>query len=112
MKKCNGKDHGTKFCTTATQPEQKCTYCRKDKHTTENCKARKKAAKKAERESRASRTLLVAPTTASTASPGAPVQSMAQGFLGTSQGPPVHMLMQHTPIQTAGIEERLAHGGD
>ena len=52
-KKCNGKDHSTKYCVTATSPEPKCTYYRKGKHTTENCKARKKAKKKLERESRA-----------------------------------------------------------
>ena len=65
-KQCKGKDHTTKYCTTSSQSEPKCTYCRKGKHTTEECKVRKKAEKKLEKESRASRTPLVTSTTTST----------------------------------------------
>ena len=84
-KKCNGKDHSTKYCIAATQPKPSCTYCRKGKHTTENCKASKKAEKKLERESRASRTPLVTSTTASTVSLRAPVQPQGQPPQSTSQ---------------------------
>ena len=47
-KKCKGKDHNTRFCTGATAPDNKCTFSRKGKHTTENCRARKRAEKEAE----------------------------------------------------------------
>ena len=88
-KKCNGKDYSTKYCATATQPKPKCTYCRKGKHTTENCKARKKAKKTFERESRASGTPPVASTTMSTASLTAPIHPEVQTQQGTSQSPAV-----------------------
>ena len=110
-KKCNDKDRSTKYCTTATQPKPKCTCCRKGKHTTENCKARKKAEKKLERESRASRTPLVASTTTSTASLRAPVQPQAQAPQSTSQSPAIQLPVQQVPSQSAGIEERLQTTG-
>ena len=106
-KKCNGKDHSTKYCTVANQSEPKCTYCRKGKHTTENCKARKKAEKKLEREYRASRTPPVTSTTTSTASLRAPVQPQAQAPPSTFQSPVIQLTVQQVLLQTAGIEERL-----
>ena len=47
-KKFKGKDHSTRFCTRAPAPEYKCTFCRKGKHTTENCRAKRKAEKEAQ----------------------------------------------------------------
>ena len=46
-KNCRKKDHSTKFCTMTPIQEDKCSYCGKGKHTVENCRARKKAEKKA-----------------------------------------------------------------
>ena len=46
-KNCRKKDHSTKFCTMTPIQEYKCSYCGKGKHTAENCRARKKAEKKA-----------------------------------------------------------------
>ena len=46
-KKCKGKDHSTRCCTGAPAPESKCTFCRKGKHTTENCRAKRRAEKEA-----------------------------------------------------------------
>ena len=46
-KNCRKKDHSTKFHTVTPAQEDKCSYCRKGKHTAENCRARKKAEKKA-----------------------------------------------------------------
>ena len=77
-KQCKGKDHNTKFCTTPSQLEPKCTFCRKGKHSTENCKTRKKAEKKLEKELRANRTPTVASTAMSTMSSGAPTLSQVQ----------------------------------
>ena len=45
-KQCKGKGHSSTFCTMPSQQELKCTFCRKNKHSTENCKARKKAENK------------------------------------------------------------------
>ena len=43
-KNCKGKDHGTMFCTVATKTARyNCTFCRKGKHSIENCRAKKKA---------------------------------------------------------------------
>ena len=106
-KQCKGKDHSTKYCTVANQSEPKCTYCRKGKHTTEECKARKKAEKKLERESRASRTPPVTSTAMSTVSPRAPPLLQAQASQIPPQSPVVQLTMQQVPLQTAGIEERL-----
>ena len=106
-KQCKGKDHSTKYCTVVNQLQPKCTYCRKGKHTTEECKARKKAEKKLERESRASRTPLVTSTAASTESLRAPPLLRAQSSQIPPQSPVVQLTMQQVPLQTAGIEERL-----
>ena len=106
-KKCNGKDHSTKYCTAASKTEPKCTYCRKGKHTMEHHKARKKAEKKLERESRASRTPLVTSTTMSTASLRAPVHPQSQTQQGNSQPQAVQSSLQQTHLHNAGIEERL-----
>ena len=46
-KNCRKKDHNMKFCTMTPTQEDKCSYCGKGKHTAENCRARKKAEKKA-----------------------------------------------------------------
>ena len=46
-KNCRKKDHSTKFCTMTPIQEDKYSYCGKGKHTAENCRARKKAEKKA-----------------------------------------------------------------
>ena len=48
-KQCKGKGHSTKYCITSSQSEPKCIHCKKDKHTTEDCKVRKKAEKKLEK---------------------------------------------------------------
>ena len=58
-RKCKGKDHSTKFCSTSNQEELKCTFCGKTKHSLENCKARKKAEKKIQKELEAKRTSMV-----------------------------------------------------
>ena len=62
-KQCKGKDHSSNFCTVPSQQELKYTFCRKSKHSTENCKAMKKAEKKLKKELRAKKT----PTVTSTA---------------------------------------------
>ena len=108
-KQCKGKDHSTRFCTMPSQPEPKCTFCRKGKHSTENCKTRKKAEKKLEMELRANRTPMVTSTAASTMSSGAPPLSQAQPPQGHQQAPLVQETMQQVPLQTAGIEEWLQH---
>ena len=64
-KQCKGKDHSSKFCTAPNQQELKCTFCEKNKHSTENCKARKKAEKKLKEELRAKKTPTVTSTAAS-----------------------------------------------
>ena len=46
-KNCRKKDHSTKFCSMIPTQEDNCSYCGKGKHTAENCRARKKAEKKA-----------------------------------------------------------------
>ena len=46
-KNCKGKDHGTRFCTVAPALNYNATFCRKGKHSTENCSTRKKAEKEA-----------------------------------------------------------------
>ena len=76
-------------------------------HTTEKCKARKKAEKKLERESRASRTPLVTSNTISTALPRAPPQLQTQASQIPPQSPVVQLTMQQVPLQTTGIEEKL-----
>ena len=65
-KQCKGKDHNMKFCTTPSQPGPKCTFCRKGKHSTENCKARKEAEKRLKKKLKANRTSTVTSTTVST----------------------------------------------
>ena len=47
LAKTKGKDHGTRFCTVAPSPEYQCTFCRKGKHSTGNCRAKKNAEKEA-----------------------------------------------------------------
>ena len=98
-----------KFCTMPSQPEPKCTFCGKDKHSMENCKTRKKAEKKLEKELRANRTPTVTSTTASTMSLRAPPLPQAQPPQGHQQAPLVQEMMQQVPLQTARIEERLQH---
>ena len=108
-KQCKGKDHNTKFCTMPSQLEPKCTFCRKGKHSMENCKTRKKAEKKLKKELRANGTPMVTSTTASTMSLGAPPLSQAQHPQSHQQAPLVWETMQQVPLQTAGIEEGLQH---
>ena len=108
-KQCKGKDHNTKFCIVPSQLEPKCTFCGKGKHSMENCKARKKAEKKLERELRAKRTPMVTSTAMSTTSSGAPPLSQAQCPQSHQQAPAIQETMQQAPLQTAGIEERLKH---
>ena len=106
-KQCKGKDHSSKFCTIPSQQELKCTFCGKSKHSTENCKARKKAEKKFEKELRAKKTPMVASTATSTMSLGAPPLSQAQPPQSPQQAPVIQETIQQVPLQTAGIEERL-----
>ena len=108
-KQCKGKDHSTRFCTMPSQPEPKCTFCRKGKHSMENCKTRKKAEKKLKKELRANRTPMVTSTATSTMLSGAPPLSQAQPPQSHQQAPLVQETMQQVPLQTAGIEERLQH---
>ena len=77
-KQCKDKDHNMKFCATPSQLEPKCTFCGKGKHSMENCKIRKEAEKKLEKELRANRTPMVTSTAMSTMSLGAPPLSQAQ----------------------------------
>ena len=93
-KQCKCKDHNTKFSTMPSQLEPKCTFCRKGKHSTENCKARKKAEKKLEKELRANRTPTVTSTTVSTTSLEAPPLSQAQPPQSHQQAPLVQETMQ------------------
>ena len=106
-KQCKGKDHSTKFCTAPSQQELKCTFCRKSKHSIENCKTRKKAEKKFKKELRAKRTSMVTSTTMSTMSSGAQPLSQAQPPQSHQQAPVIQETMQQVLLQTAGIEERL-----
>ena len=46
-KKCKSKEHNTKFCTENPTPDLICSFCGKTRHTAENCRACKKAEKKA-----------------------------------------------------------------
>ena len=61
-RKCKGKDHSAKFCSASTQEELKCTFCGKTKHSVENCKTRKKAERKLQKELKARRTSMVTST--------------------------------------------------
>ena len=106
-KQCKGKDHSSKFCTMPNQQELKCTFCRKNKHSTENCKARKKAEKKLKKELRAKKTPMVTSTATSIMSSGAPPLSQAQPSQSPQQAPVIQDTMPQVPLQTAGIEERL-----
>ena len=101
-RKCKGKDHGTKFCTSTNPAEPKCTYCRKGKHTTENCRARKKAEKEAQ-----SRTGMVASDTASILSSTAPTQSLAPQIPSTSRQSSVPMPVLDSTATPLSITERL-----
>ena len=112
-RKCKGKDHSAKFCSTSTQEELKCTSCGKTKHSVENCKARKKAERKLQKELKARKTSMVTSTTASTMSSRAPPLAHAQPSQTHQQAPVTHETMQQVPLQAAGIEERwqcLAYG--
>ena len=102
-KQCKGKNHSSKFCTAPSQQELKCTFFGKSKHSTENCKARKKA----EKELRAKRTPTVTSTATSSMSLGAPPLSQAQPPQSHQQALVIQETMQQVPLQTAGIEERL-----
>ena len=103
-KQCKGKDHSSKFCTMPSQQELKCTFCRKNKHSTENCKARKKAEKKLEKELRAKKTPTVTSTAASITSLGTPPLSQAQPLQSLQQAPVIQETKQQVSLQTAGIE--------
>ena len=106
-KQYKGKDHSSKFCTTPSQQELKCTFCGKSKHSTENSKARKKAKKKPKKELRAKKTPMVTSTAASITSLGTPPLSQAQPSQSPQQAPVIQETIQQVPLQTAGIEERL-----
>ena len=77
-RKCKGKDHIAKFCPAPNQEELKCMFCGKTKHSMENCKARKKAEKKIQKELKAKRTSTVTLTAMSTMSLRALPLSQAQ----------------------------------
>ena len=77
-RKCKGKDHSTKFCSTPSQEELKCTFCGKTKHSVEMCKAKKKAEKRLEKEMNAKRTSMVTSATTSTTSLRKPPVPQAQ----------------------------------
>ena len=98
-KQCKRKDHISRFCTMSSQQELKCTFCGRSKHSTENCKARKKAERKLKKELRAKKTSMVTSTAVSTTSAGMQPLSQAQSSLDH----------QETPLQATGIEERLQH---
>ena len=120
-KKCGKKNHLTvcchikvtckqckgKFCTTPSQQELKCTFCRKNKHSADNCKARKKAEKKLGKELRAKKTPMVTSTATSITLSGAPPLSEAQPSQSPQQAPVIQEIMQQVPLQTAVVEERL-----
>ena len=106
-RKCKGKDHITKFCSTPNQEELKCTFCGKTKHSMENCKARKKVEKKIQKELKAKRTSIVTSTTMSTMSLRTPPLSKVQPSQTNQQAPVTHEIMQQVPLQAAGIGERL-----
>ena len=46
-KKCKSKEHNAKFCTENPTLDPICSFCEKTSHTAENCRAHKKAEKKA-----------------------------------------------------------------
>ena len=73
----------------------------------ENCKARKKAERKLQKELKARRTSMVTSTAMSTMSSRAPQLSHAQPSQSHQQAPVIHETMQQVPLQAAGIEERL-----
>ena len=106
-RKCKGKDHSAKFCSTPSQEELKCTFCGKTKHSAETCKAKKKAEKKIEKEMKAKRTSTVASTTTSTMLSRTPPVSQAQPSESHQQTPVIHKTILQVPLQTAGNEERL-----
>ena len=106
-RKCKGKDHSAKFCSTSTQEELKCTFCGKTKHSVENCKTRKKAERKLQKELKARRTSMVTSTATSTMLLRAPPLSHAQPSKTHQQAPVTHETMQQVLLQAAGIEERL-----
>ena len=91
------------------QQELKCTFCGKNKYSTENCKAKKKAEKKLKKELRAKNTPMVTSTATSIMSSGAPPLSPAQPSQSPQQAPVIQETMQQVPLQTAGIEERLQY---
>ena len=106
-RKCKGKDHSTKFCSTPSQEELKCTFCGKTKHSVEMCKAKKKAEKRLEKEMKAKRTSTVASATASTTSLRTPPMPQAQPLESHQQIPITHETILQVSLQAAGIEERL-----
>ena len=106
-RKCKGKDHNAKFCSTPNQEELKCTFCGKTKHSMENCKARRNAEKKIQKELEAKRTSTVTSTTVSTMSLRTLPLSQAQPSQTSQQAPVTHETIQQVPSQAAGIEERL-----
>ena len=66
-KKCKSKEHNTKFCTENPTPDSICSFCGKTRHTAENCRAHKKAEKKARsQESKSTRSNMLNPLTTTT----------------------------------------------
>ena len=106
-KKCKGKHHSAEFCSASTQEELKCTFCGKTKHSAENCKTRKKAGRKLQKELKGRRTSTVTSTTMSTTSSRTPPLSHSQPSQTHQQAPVTHKTMQQVLLQAAGIEERL-----
>ena len=106
-RKCKGKDHRAKFCSTPSQEELKCKFCGKTKHSVETCKAKKKAEKRLEKEMKAKRTSMVASATMSTTLSRTPPVPQAQPLESHQQAPVTHETIPQVPLQAAGIEERL-----
>ena len=106
-RKCKGKDHSAKFCSTPSQEELKCTFCGKTKHSAEMCKAKKKAEKRLEKEMKAKRTSMVTSATVSNMSLRTPPVPKAQPLENHQQAPITHETIPQVPSQAAGLEERL-----
>ena len=106
-RKCKGKDHIAKFCSAPNQEELNCTFCGKTRHSVENCKARKRAEKKIQKELKAKRTPTVTSTSTSTTLLRTLPLSQAQLSQTYQQAPVTHKTIWQVPLQVAGIEKRL-----
>ena len=102
-RKCKGKDHSAKFCSTPSQEELKCTFCGKAKHSVEMCKAKKKAEKRLEKEMKAKRTSMVTSATTSTMSSRTPPVPQAQPSESHQQTPVTHETIPQVPLQAAPL---------